>query len=254
MVEQPARKPFSLMDVRINTYPLDMLLPDTITAIEGGPRITFACANPHSLVEAQKDKEFFSALQWFDHVVADGVGVTLAAKLKGRFNIPRITGADYYFTLMAALNEMGGKKVFFLGSTEAVLSRIRSRALTEYPNIAAIETFSPPFGEWSDRENAEILEKINSFAPDALWVGMTAPRQEKWIFRSHNNLDTPFVGAIGAVFDFYAGTYRRAPVWMREWGMEWLYRLSKEPRRMWKRNFVSAPKFFSALLRHRFQG
>lgn len=254
MAKQATQKNFSLMGVRVNTHPLDKLIPEAISATDGGPRITFACANPHSLVEAQKDIAFFDALQWFDHVVADGVGVTIAAKLKGHFGIPRITGADYYFTLMESLQALEGKRVFFLGSTESVLARIKHRVAKDYPKISAIETLSPPFGEWSDQENTEIIKAVNDFAPHVLWVGMTAPRQEKWIFQNHHKLEVPVTGAIGAVFDFYAGTYRRAPVWMRDSGLEWLYRLSKEPRRLWKRNFVSAPKFFTALLKHRFRG
>jgi N-acetylglucosaminyldiphosphoundecaprenol N-acetyl-beta-D-mannosaminyltransferase len=251
VAEQLTEDAFGIMGVKINTRPMDELRSEIIDAINKRSQIKLACANPHSLVVAQNDTDFFNALRSFEHVVADGVGVTLAAKLSGYPELPRIRGADYYLSVMTSLNAMEGKKVFFLGSTESVLKNIKDRVLVDYPNIADVETLSPPFGEWSDDKNTEIIEEINRFAPDVVWVGMTAPRQEKWIFRNHARLSAPIIGAIGAVFDFYAGTYKRAPVWMQERGLEWLYRLSREPRRLWRRNFVSAPKFFALLFKDR---
>ena len=96
-----------------------------------------------------------------------------------------------------------------------------------------------------------MLETINKARPDVLWVGMTAPKQEKWVEANRQKLNVPVIGSIGAVFDFYAGTYSRAPQWICDAGLEWAYRFMREPRRMWQRNFVSAPKFVWLVLKQR---
>jgi len=244
-----------LLGVDIVTRSLGELTGEAMAAIErGSGPLIFACANPHSLVVAQKDPLFHRALNSFDHVVADGTGLVVLGRLT-RANIgPRITGMDYFLSLMTALNEVGGKRVFFLGSTDFVLERIRSRVKREFPNIAEVGALSPPFGTWSEDDKKQVNDRIRDFSPDVLWVGMTAPRQEKWMFENRDSLDVSLVGAIGAVFDFYAGTYRRAPLWMRKFGMEWLFRLILEPRRLWRRNFVSSPQFVVLLLKEKLFG
>jgi len=206
------------------------------------PQIIFACANPHSIVEAQHDQAFMAALNNATTVVADGVGVTMTAKTLGIPIGRRITGSDYFILAMGTLNKHSGK-VFFFGSTEKVLQKVASRMQRKYPNLQLAGTMSPPFGTWSDQHNKDMLEKINKAQPDLLWVGMTAPKQEKWVEANKHELSVPVIGSIGAVFDFYAETYPRAPDWMCRLGLEWAFRFIKKPKRMWKRTIVSAPKF-----------
>ena len=131
------------------------------------------------------------------------------------------------------------KKVMFMGSSEKVLALIKERAAVDYPNIEVV-TYSPPYKpEFTDEENAEMVRAINEAKPDLLWIGMTAPKQEKWTYKHWGELDIDcHVGTIGAVFDFYAGTMKRAPLWWQEHSLEWLYRLLKEPKRMWRRYLV----------------
>ena len=127
----------------------------------------------------------------------------------------------------------------YMGSSEKVLALIRERAKREYPNLDIV-TFSPPYKPvFSDEDNRMMIEAINSTNPDLLWIGMTAPKQEKWTYEHWKELDIDcHVGTIGAVFDFYAGTMQRAPIWWQEHSLEWLYRLLKEPRRMWRRYLI----------------
>ena len=130
---------------------------------------------------------------------------------------------------------------------------IAERFAHEYPELELAGILSPPFSQWSATENNAMVAQINAARPDVLWVGMTAPKQEKWVQENRERLKVPVIGSIGAVFDFYAGTYPRAPQWMCGLGIEWLFRLVKEPRRMWRRNFISTPKFVAlVLLRHTF--
>jgi N-acetylglucosaminyldiphosphoundecaprenol N-acetyl-beta-D-mannosaminyltransferase len=139
---------------------------------------------------------------------------------------------------MEKLNQSGGK-CFFMGSSEKVLSMIKQRSKEDFPNIE-VETYSPPYkSEFNEEENNAIITAINKANPDLLWIGMTAPKQEKWIYTHWNELQIHcHCGTIGAVFDFYAGTVKRAPMWWQQNSLEWCYRLLKEPRRMWKRYII----------------
>ncbi|MBX3330102.1 MAG: WecB/TagA/CpsF family glycosyltransferase [Nitrospira sp.] len=209
----------------------------------------FACANPHSLVVAQQDAEFRSALTYADFVVVDGVGASLMARVTGVEIGPRITGTDYFYGVLNALQQHGSGRVFFFGSSQHVLDLLAKRFAKDFPSLTLCGTLSPPFGVWSELENQRMVKAINDAKPDVLWVGMTAPKQEKWVEANRRQLTVPVIGSIGAVFDFYAGTYSRAPKWICDIGLEWAYRFILEPRRMWRRNFVSAPKFVWLVIR-----
>ena len=132
----------------------------------------------------------------------------------------------------------------FFGSSEKVLSMIRERAANDYPNLEVI-TYSPPYKqEFSDKDNQAMIKAINDADPDLLWIGMTAPKQEKWAYNHWDELDIHcHCGTIGAVFDFYAGTVKRAPLWWQKHSLEWLYRLLMEPRRMWRRYIIGNARF-----------
>ena len=136
------------------------------------------------------------------------------------------------------------KRVMFMGSSERVLEKIKERAAKDYPNLEVV-TYSPPYkAVFSEEDNRAIIQAINEANPDLLWIGMTAPKQEKWTYQHWKELDIHcHVGTIGAVFDFYAGTAKRAPMWWQEHGVEWLFRLLKEPKRMWRRYVIGNPLF-----------
>ena len=212
----------------------------------------FACANPHSLVLANQDSVFREALLSSDLLTPDGAGMVLASYLQGGRIRKRITGSDIFYAANQMLNEMGTKRIFFLGSTELILSKIIVRFKHDYPNIKDIETFSPPFKSvFDETDNETMVARVNAFKPDILWVGMTAPKQEKWIYQNRHRLKVPFVGAIGAVFDFYAGNVKRSSTMFQKMGLEWLPRLIQEPTRLWRRNFISSPLFLLLLIRYR---
>lgn len=215
----------------------------------------FACLNPHSHVIAQDDPAFSEALHAADWVVPDGAGVVLASRFLGRPVHERITGSDIFYGLHERLNRQGGGSIFFLGSTEEILAEIRLRMAIDYPNLRVAGTFSPPYkAEFSPEELNEMIDAINAAKPDVLWVGMTAPKQEKWIHQNRHRLQVKFIGAIGAVFDFYTGRVKRSHPIYQKLGLEWLPRLLQEPRRLWRRMFVSAPLFVAEVIKWRFKG
>lgn len=212
--------------------------------------------NAHSFVLAQQDTVFADALLKADALLPDGISIVKACRWLGMKNAPdeKIAGADLFAYEMEKLNRKGGV-CFFLGSSPEVLARIRERAAKEYPNIRT-ETFSPPYKPvFSPEENQAMLSEVNAAAPDLLWVGMTAPKQEKWLRENWEALDIHcHAGAIGAVFDFFAGTVQRAPKGWIDAGMEWLYRLLKEPRRTWRRYLIDNPRFLWLVLREKIFG
>ena len=170
-----------------------------------------ACANPHSLVLACSDDLFHAALYDASILLPDGAGILLAAKILNRPIKERIAGFEFFCGLTTCLAKKGGTKYFFLGSTDHVLNLIVQRLNREFPEITVCGTLSPPFKPYlSLEENTAIVSIINAAKPDVLWVGMTAPKQEKWIYQNRKHLKVPFVGAIGAVFDFYACTKKRS--------------------------------------------
>ena len=211
-----------------------------------------ACLNPHSYVVALRDALFKSALRSATWLIPDGYGIVLASAVLGGTVDVRITGADVFRELSVCLNERGGRSVFFLGSDEQTLKLIFSRMAIEFPNIRVAGGYSPPYrARFSAAETDDMINAINGVSPDVLWVGMTAPKQEKWIFENRHKLDIGFAGAIGAVFDFYSGRVTRPSVRFQRLGLEWLPRLVREPKRLWGRMFISAPIFLCHVFKAR---
>ena len=227
--------------------------------------------NAHSYNTAQKDEAFSTALDTSylngngngnvncrKYLIPDGVAIVKACKWLKAKSQPkeRIAGWDLFAFEMQRLEgrckkeDVRGLKVMFMGSSEKVLGLIRQRAAVDYPNLEVV-TYSPPYkAEFSEEENREIIRAINEAKPDLLWIGMTAPKQEKWTWAHWQELDIDcHVGTIGAVFDFYAGTAQRAPLWWQRHGLEWLYRLLKEPKRMWRRYVIGNPLFIWNVMR-----
>lgn len=214
----------------------------------------FACLNPHSVEIAADDKIFHKSLACADFLTADGVGIIYASRILGGNIRRRITGADVFLGVTEAMNRTTGGSCFFLGSTEDTLAKIRDEMAARFPNVKVAGTYSPPFkAEFSQKDNQDMIEAINRCAPDVLWVGMTAPKQEKWIFEQRLDLGVNFAGPIGAVFDFFVGNIDRAGPVMQGLGLEWLPRFLQEPRRLWRRTLVSAPRFLLRTVRYRTQ-
>lgn len=207
--------------------------------------------NAHSYNTALKDSLFAEALTKGDVLIPDGASVVMACRwLKAKSQpTERIAGWDLFVHEMDRLNRKGGT-CFFMGSSEKVLELIRKRAAVDYPNIK-VETYSPPYKpEFSEEDNKGIIEAINKANPDLLWIGMTAPKQEKWTYTHWKELDIHcHVGNIGVVFDFFAGTVERAPLWWQEHSLEWLYRLLKEPKRMWRRYIIGNTLFLKNVVK-----
>ena len=231
---------------------------DALKNIPDG-KVLINTINAHSFNTAQNDALFAEALAKGDYLIPDGASIIKACSLLKAKSQPkeRIAGWDLFEFEMNKLEVRSKKedvrhKVMFMGSSEKVLSLIREKAAVEYPNLEVI-TYSPPYKpEFSEEDNTVIVKAINDADPDLLWIGMTAPKQEKWTYSHWKELNIHcHVGTIGAVFDFYAGTAQRAPMWWQEHSLEWLYRLIKEPKRMWRRYVIGNPLFLWNITKER---
>ena len=210
--------------------------------------------NAFSYNNARRDILFEEALTKGDVLIPDGISIVRVCKWLKAKSQPkeRIAGWDLFEFEMHKLNEKGGK-VMFLGSSEKVLKLIREKTAEEYPNLEVI-TYSPPYKhQFTVEDNLKMVKAINDCNPDLLWIGMTAPKQEKWTYANWDRLNIHcHVGTIGAVFDFFAGTYKRAPMIWQRLGFEWLYRLLAEPRRMWRRYVIGNAVFLILVFREKF--
>ena len=246
----------NILGYAVNTHEADACADVIVRAIRshsGEGCSWLACLNPHSYAVALDDTQFAVALKDADWLIPDGAGVVLASRMLGGTVKERVTGTDMFFALHERMNLASGMSVFFLGATEETLELICQRMAKDFPRIRVAGCYSPPFKlMYSSAELAEMIAAINAAAPDVLWVGMTAPKQEKWIYENRSRLNVKFAGAIGAVFDFYTGKVKRSPMIFQKLGLEWLPRLVQQPRRLWRRMFVSAPIFVWHTLRARF--
>src|SRR5690606_35605517 len=225
--------------VQIMGYRVQTALGDLVPK---GEKIIVNTLNPHSYCVAKKDKAFAKALSSADVLLPDGIGVVLATKFLRGIDIPKIAGMDMQLHLLKKADEKG-LRVFYLGSTQQTLDLIRAKVQEEYPKVQ-VAVHSPPFKPvFSQEDDRDMILRINAFKPDILFVGMTAPKQEKWVHGNKDALEVGIIASIGAAFDFYAGTVKRSgPFWVKM-GLEWLPRLIREPRRMARRNFISTPEF-----------
>ena len=203
--------------------------------------------NPHSYLIAQSDKYFLESLKASDILLPDGIGVVWAKQLLHKTKIKKIAGYDLFLHLLNDLNNKKGS-CFFLGASDVTLKMIEKRASKEFPNVKVCY-FSPPYkNNFTNEDNVKMFTLINKVKPDILFVGMTAPKQEKWVYNNNINIDAKLICSIGAVFDFYSGTVSRPSKFWIKAGLEWLPRFLHEPIRLAKRNLISTPKFILQVL------
>lgn len=255
---------------------LDILGSEASFALLPEGKLLINTINAHSYNTARKDRQFAEALKNGDVLIPDGVSIVKACRWIKAKSQPkeRIAGWDLFAFEMERLERESEKcemlnvklednnstlntqhptlkkTVMFMGSSQRVLDLIVKRAAEIYPHLKVV-TYSPPYKpEFSDEDNKAIIDAINAANPDLLWIGMTAPKQEKWTYSHWKELDIHcHVGTIGAVFDFFAGTVERAPMWWQRHGLEWLYRLLKEPKRMWRRYIIGNMLFLWNMLK-----
>ncbi|MDA1194541.1 MAG: WecB/TagA/CpsF family glycosyltransferase [Planctomycetota bacterium] len=200
----------------------------------------------HGLWEAHQNADVQRVLNASDLWIPDGAAPVIIARLRGHQAVERIPGAE----LMTAVFEQGrtlGYRHYFYGDTDETLAALKTAVETRWPGNVVVGAFSPPFRRHAAGEVAAYVQRINDAKPDFLWVALGLPKQDRWIHEHKQALSVPVAVGVGAAFAFVAGTVDRAPKWMGRYGLEWLYRLIKEPRKCWRRSMIQGPQFLYAV-------
>ena len=194
--------------------------------------------NVDHIVKLEDDKEFQDVYKNADLILTDGMPLIWISKIKGKPIKEKISGSDFFPKLCERAAQKG-YSIFLLGAAEGVAAKAAKNLNKKYEGLNIVGTYSPSYGfEKKDDEIEEIIEMINEIKPDILAVGLGAPKQEKFLYKYRYELNVPISLAIGASIDFEAGNINRAPKWMQNCGLEWFYRLCKEPKRMFKRYII----------------
>jgi N-acetylglucosaminyldiphosphoundecaprenol N-acetyl-beta-D-mannosaminyltransferase len=196
----------------------------------------------HGVMESQRDEELRRIHERAGMVTPDGMPLVWLAHLDGRRHVERVYGPD----LMLACCEQSirsGTRHFFFGGAPGIAARLAARLSARFPGLVVAGTCCPPFRQPTAEEDAQIVATIDAARPDIVWVGLSTPKQERWMADHVGRVDAPVLVGVGAAFDFHAGVKRQAPRWMQRSGTEWVFRLATEPRRLWRRYLVNNPSF-----------
>ena len=210
----------------------------------------YVCAvSVHSLTVALDDPEMAAVFRGARMVLPDGMPVVWAANMLGASLRGRVYGPEVMLRYSERCAERGHRVWLYGGRDQGSLAQLALNMRRRNPGINIVGGYSPPFRSMTDEEEDALVAQINAARPDVLWVGIGAPKQEKWMARMRDRLDVPVMCAVGAAFDFHAGRVSQAPAWMQQRGLEWIYRLAQEPRRLLPRYVYSNPRFVLAFAR-----
>ena len=204
----------------------------------------------HGVMEAQDDANFKKILNAAFLCTPDGMPMVWAGKLNGQREMNRVYGPDLMLDV-CAWSETSGAKHFFYGGADGVAELLAQKLKLKFPKLEIVGTFTPPFRALNTDEEKKLREQVAATQPDIFWIGLSTPKQEKFMAEFLPKLDTTLMIGVGAAFDFHSGRVKQAPRWMQRSGLEWFYRLCSEPRRLAKRYFKNNPlfalKFFAQL-------
>jgi N-acetylglucosaminyldiphosphoundecaprenol N-acetyl-beta-D-mannosaminyltransferase len=235
------RPSFQVLGVRVDAVQTIEAVAQMRSWIDGRDSTTrfVAVTGMHGIAESREDSYFREVLNTADLVVPDGMPLVWAARAKGHQLRHRVCGSE----LMSEFCRDSGStyRHFFYGGASGVAEEL-AQILHEKHGIVVTGTYTPPFRPLTESEEKELAARLEQASPDVLWVGLSTPKQEKWIYDHRQTLNVPIMLGVGAAFDMNSGKLERAPKWMRNFGLEWLYRLVCEPRRLWKRYLVTIPK------------
>jgi N-acetylglucosaminyldiphosphoundecaprenol N-acetyl-beta-D-mannosaminyltransferase len=248
---EPKVSKCNILDIDFDLIDYDRTIQTIEQCRRNGKKIYVTMTNPHSVMICHRDTDMKQATAGAHIILPDGAGIILAAKLLGYPDNGRTTGP----MLMLRLCNWGrqkGYRHFFYGGAQAVAQRLADKLSGMYSGLDIVGTYCPPFRPLSPEEDQFIIDTINATSPDIVWVGLGAPKQEKWMADHLGKIRATAMIGVGAAFDFHSGNIRWAPGWIRKIGLEWAYRLGREPKRMWRRN-LDSPLFLARVIAQRFK-
>lgn len=228
-------------------------MDDTVATLEGwiaARAQEYVCVTGvHGVMESQDNERLRSIHNNAGMVAPDGMPLVWCARLMGQARTQRVYGPDL-MRMMTRVSSQRGYRQFYYGGGEGVADQLAKQLSKTYPGLNVVGTWCPPFREPTPDEDGEVVDQINAARPDILWVGLSTPKQELWMADHVRRLNVPVMIGVGAAFDFLAGNKRQAPPWMQRNGLEWLFRLGSEPRRLWRRYAYIVPGFLLRIIPH----
>jgi N-acetylglucosaminyldiphosphoundecaprenol N-acetyl-beta-D-mannosaminyltransferase len=238
-----------VLGVGVSAIDMDMALTRITSWIDRRTPHYVCITGVHGVMESQRDPELRRIHNASGLTTPDGMPMVWAGRLAGAHWMRRVYGPD----LMEALSALAAQRgwgFYFYGGQDGVAQRLAECLTNRHPGLRVVGTYSPPFRPLSAGEAAEVVERINQAAPDVVWVGLGTPKQERWMDEHLGKLSAPVLVGVGAAFNFLSGAVRQAPRWMQRSGLEWLFRLAQEPRRLAVRYLRNNPSFVLSVARH----
>lgn len=235
-----------ILKTNINVTNMEETLQYLIRNLEDLRGKYICVSNVHTVVMSYEDEKYRNIQNSAAMVLPDGKPLSVVSRLRGFKQAQKVSGPDLMPT-MFRVSEEKEYTHYFYGSTEETLGKLKEALLKQYPKLKIVGMYSPPFRPLTQEEDEEIIQQINDVSPDFIWIGLGAPKQEQWMYAHKDKMCGVMLG-VGAGFDFHAGTVKRAPVWMQKCGLEWLHRLTQDPKRLFKRYVVTNSKFLWLIL------
>jgi N-acetylglucosaminyldiphosphoundecaprenol N-acetyl-beta-D-mannosaminyltransferase len=237
----------NILGVRISAIDMDSAVHRIEHWVRHRERTYVCVTGVHGLIECQRDEVLRQIHNAAGMVTPDGMPLVYLSRAAGQPHVRRVYGPD----LMLAVCERTqgqGTQHFLYGSTNETLERLSTKLRERFPDLNICGSYSPPFRALTADESDSIADRINSARPDIVWVGLSTPKQERWMAANRTRLNAPVLIGVGAAFDFHAGNVRQAPRWMQASCLEWLFRMLMEPRRLWRRYCFNNPLFLALLV------
>jgi N-acetylglucosaminyldiphosphoundecaprenol N-acetyl-beta-D-mannosaminyltransferase len=240
----------NVLGVGISLINMPLALERLAAWIDGRDRQYVNVCTVHTVMECRRDATLRRIVNAAGMTTPDGMPLVWLSRLGGHRYVSRVYGPDLMLAELAASNRTGHRH-FFYGGRDEVATRLAVVMREKFPGIRIVGTFSPPLGTAAELCTPEAAALINAAEPDVVWVGVSSPKQEFWMACMRPLLEAPVLIGVGAAFDFHTGTVRQAPRWMQRSGLEWAFRLSQEPRRLWRRYLIDNPWFLFELARQK---
>lgn len=238
-----------VLGVGVSAIDMSMALGTIERWIAGGERHYVCVTGVHGVMESQEDEELRHIHNQAGLVTPDGMPLVWLCWLQGLGHVERVYGPDLMLALCAR-SLTRGYRHFLYGATDAVLDRLEERLLARFPGLRLVGRYAPPFRPLTREEDEAVVRLVNEARPDVVWVGLSTPKQERWMAAHVGRLSAAALIGVGAAFDFHAGLKRQAPRWMQRAGLEWLFRLATEPRRLARRYLRNNPRFVARVVKH----
>lgn len=245
----PKLRRVDVLGVGVSTINQAMALAEVTRWIDAEERHYVCVTGVHGVMESQRDEELKEIHNRSGLTTPDGMPMVWAGRKAGAEWMDRVYGPDLMLNVLQRAAERGWSS-FLYGGKEGVPELLSKKLSERIPGVKIAGSYSPPFRPLTEAEDEEIVQRINDSGAQLVWVGLSTPKQERWMAAHRDRLTAPAMFGVGAAFDFHAGLVPQAPPWMQRNGLEWFYRLTKEPKRLWRRYFRNNPAYLRAIRRN----